>query len=139
MNDLKWFSTLHYRHQPAIEQVAARFERHGLTPDVVGAVLSDNGEGLIAAGLTRAAGWEEPYGGLYGVALLTAELNEASTWWRSQLAAARQRALQGLAADHSIADISKQLGVSRQAVSKAVHGAHDITGAIVAAIRQEFS
>ena len=104
-----------YRDEQDVPEVAQRFEAAGVTPAAAGRLLR---AGLV--GDLDAQGWAEV--GPLGVALVTAEVDRAADVVRRRAAALRSAAIAEMAQTVTIADIARQVGQSRQAVSKAAHG-----------------
>jgi hypothetical protein len=103
-----------YRDERDVSALAERFEAAGMAPATV--------ERLLRAGLMgglTAADWAQV--GPLGVALVTAEVDRAADVARRRAAALRSAAIADLAQATSIAEIARQLGQTRQAVSQAAH------------------
>ncbi|WP_432514636.1 hypothetical protein [Kineococcus sp. SYSU DK001] len=115
-----WDEVLTHRHlDPARPAVTARLARH-TSPAVVAAALTDHGTGLLAQldGLRTDRDWVGDCGGLLGAVLVLAEVDAAASALRSRIAGARAGALAELVQDHSLVDLARDLGVSRQALHK---------------------
>lgn len=118
--DQGWDEVLAHRAgDPALPAVTARLARH-TTPAVVAAALADRGAGLLAQldGLRTDRDWTGECGGLLGAVLVLAEVDTAASALRSRIAGARAGALAELVQDHSLVDLARDLGVSRQALHK---------------------
>lgn len=68
------------------------------------------------------AGWSAEHGGPAGIALLTLRLQDRLKVQAQELAAVRAAAIAELLKTQSLADVARQLGVSKQAISKAANG-----------------
>ena len=64
-------------------------------------------------------GWSEPFGGPRGVALLAPALQEAALAEIGSISRVRSMAIRELLNTHSLAEVAKMLGISKQAVSQA--------------------
>ncbi|PRY16714.1 hypothetical protein [Kineococcus rhizosphaerae] len=119
--EASWGEVLPHRdpYDPTLPEVAHRLGRL-TSPPVVADVLADHGDGLLRqlAGLPVPRDWVRDCGGLLGAVLVLAEVDVAASALRSQLAAARARALADLVQDHSLVDLARELGVTRQALHK---------------------
>lgn len=64
-------------------------------------------------------GWSQQHGGPYGVARMTVDLQRQVARMSEEIAAVRAAALQELLAMQSLATVAADLGISKQAASKA--------------------
>lgn len=103
-----------YRDERDVPEIAERFDAAKMTPATLDRLLR---AGLMG-GLT-AEDWAQI--GPLGVALVTAEVDRAAAAARRRAAALRSAAIADLAQATSIAEIARQLGQTRQAVSHAAH------------------
>ena len=103
-------------HRPADQrdQIAARLEDAGVTPQQLRAALADGGDALYAA--SRDGGSSEAFGGDLAVALLAAEVSALAAHLNSRASAVRARAVDALLDDYSAVAVASALGVSRQKV-----------------------
>lgn len=120
-----WLKVLVHRPDHEVPLVINRLERAGASPEVLSAVLDDTGDGLLHA-LVRSdedAGWAEPYGGAEAVALLASELEAHCAYAQRRAAHLRSSAFVAYAYESSMsmAEIGRRLGISRQAVAKAMN------------------
>lgn len=120
MTESAWREVLVHRAlDPGLARIAERLDEV-TRPDVVAQVLADHGAGLLAqlAGFVQDRDWMDDCGGPFGAVLVLAEVDTAASVLRSQIASTRAGLLADLVQDHSLVDLARDLGVSRQALHK---------------------
>lgn len=117
-SDAEWVTVLVHRSPREIPDVADRFERVGVSPDTVAKVLSDLGDHLINC---FPDDWPPEYGGLDGVALLSAEVESYAGHAADRASRARGAIFNRLIrdSDDSLSAIAHRLGISKQTLHRA--------------------
>lgn len=118
-----WQEVLQHRDSRTLDAASQRLENAGLTPEVVHTALGTG----FTPDLLDPASWTN-YGGLWGVAALAQEIDAQAYQVRRQASAIRHAAIAELAEMHSIADIARELGQSRQAISKVANSDRNFQG-----------
>lgn len=117
-SDAEWVTVLTHRDPGEIVDAAERFERVGVSPGTVAKVLTDLGDHLIGCFPNE---WPPEYGGLDGVALLSAEVEAYAAYAANRASRARSNIFNRLIrdSDDSLADIANRLGISKQTLHRA--------------------
>lgn len=99
-----------------VTALIARYCECGITPDQVGEVLMDGGDGLYAAATSGDPDWADQFGGPLGAALLAAEVSAFASHLNTRASGVRSVAVDVLLEDYSAITVAGELGVSRQKV-----------------------
>lgn len=121
-----WAAALPHRSGVALDEAAARLQAAGVSPDMIASVLADLGEGLWRGpvnGTSTAQSLDDPHVLIVLLMELAAFLSAAV----ERTAQVRRRTLGQLAAQRSLSEIARQLGVSPQAVHKSLRSKPDPT------------
>ncbi|WP_159709160.1 hypothetical protein [Arthrobacter sp. 18067] len=118
VTDPQWQHVLTYRpaDDGSRDAAAKRFEERGVTPEQLGAILTDGGDALYAAAAAGGPGWAEPFGGPLAVALLSAEVSVFAAHLNSRASGVRSAAVAELLDEYSAVTVAAELGVARQKV-----------------------
>lgn len=119
--DTTWQEVLAHRGIDQRAAVADRFERSGVGPSELAAVLADLGLGLCVAASAGEEGWARSFGGALAVALLSAEVSAFTASLNSRASAVRARAVEALLDEFSAVTVAERLGISRQKVYEIGH------------------
>lgn len=121
--DVQWSDVLAHRTDDEnLQEVILRFEKHGVTPHQVHAVLTDGGDALYAAAASGQEDWAETFGGPLVVALLAAEVSALAAHLSSRASGVRALAVAKLLDDFSAVTVASQIGVARQKVYEVARG-----------------
>ncbi len=125
-DDAEWVPVLAHRPVEEIPATIDRFVAVGVTPPMVAKTLDDLGDQVVDTfppypldpADTR---WAEDLGGLKGVALLATEIEVYSSYAQRRAARIRAEAFELLiySSDQSLAELGKDLGMSKQVISRA--------------------
>ena len=118
-------------HRPAHErgEAGARLQASGSDVAGVAQVLLDAGDALTAAATAAEAAaegsgrWTEDFGGAVAVAAVLTELQAHAAAVLERAATLRGQVYAGLLQQHSLAEVARAQGVSRQAVHRAARTA----------------
>ncbi|WP_404500444.1 hypothetical protein [Arthrobacter sp. GAS37] len=110
-----WEEVLRFHSRGEVWQKAAeRLENAGFTPDQLAELLP----AWPYLDLYRRENWEAAGLDALSVALLASEIEARAVSIRSDAAHLRQMAIKELTHDESVAEVARQLGQTRQAVSR---------------------
>jgi hypothetical protein len=122
--DGEWYRVLRHRSTDdgSLQEVAMRFQQHGIAPQQVQAALADGGDALYAAAASGQADWSDAFGGPLAVALIAAEVSALAAQVVSRASGIRALAVAQLLDEYSAVTVAAQIGVARQKVYEVARG-----------------
>lgn len=123
-----WMRVLVHRPPEQRIEIGDRLAAAGVDPLFLERVLGDDGDALFSAAGAGRGGWADPFGGELAVASVLTELQAHAAAVLERAATLRGQVYAELLRHHSLAEIARAQGISRQAVHRAGRTSSSPTG-----------